>query len=148
MNCSYLIFKAVKFPDTSLYIESSMISKARSLENKIATPLAWEVKLAKLALPPHSDLTTGSISLASLVSESIIILAFFFFRAWIIFALLGFFPIEFGLKDNNLSFEAEVIQVLLESFSFIEKEICCWFFSPKMFWAQTYYNKIQYNYNT
>ena len=32
---------------------------------------------------------------------------------------------EFGLKDNILNFEAEAIQVLLESFPFFEKEICC-----------------------
>ena len=37
-------------------------------------------------------------------------------------ALLGFFPIEFGLNVNSLNFEAEVIQVLLESFSFSIKE--------------------------
>ena len=50
---SYLTFSTVKFPDLSLKIVSSIISITTFLLKKIATPLAFDVKLEKLALPPH-----------------------------------------------------------------------------------------------
>ena len=84
-----------------------MISKAKSFVKRMATPLACEEKLEKLALPPHSAFTSGSISLPILVSDIKMISGLFFFRAWNIFNLLGFFPIEFGLNDIILNFEAD-----------------------------------------
>ena len=114
---SYFTFSTVKFPDLSLKMLSSIISIARFLLKKIATPLACDVKLEKLALPPHSALTKGSISADSRVSEIKITLGFFFLNAIRILVLLGFFPIEFGLKERIFIFEADFV-LLLTKFSF------------------------------
>ena len=117
IKLSYFTFSTVKFPDLSLKIVSSIISIATFLLKKIATPLACEVKLEKLALPPHSALTRGSISADKRVSEIKTTLGFFFLKALRILALLGFFPIEFGLKDRILIFEADTV-LFLTKFSF------------------------------
>ena len=111
---SYLTFSTVKFPDLSLKIVSSIISIATFLLKKIATPLACDVKLEKLALPPHSALTRGSNSADKRVSEIKIILGFFFLNALRILVLLGFFPIKFGLNDRIFIFEADVVLLLVK----------------------------------
>ena len=80
---------------------------AKSFVKNKATPLACEVKLAKLTLPPHSAFTSGSISLPIRVSDNRIILALFFFKTWKTFDLLGFFPMELGLKAMILNLELE-----------------------------------------
>ena len=82
---------------------------AKSFVKNKATPLACEVKLAKLTLPPHSAFTSGSISLPIRVSDNRIILALFFFKTWKTFDLLGFFPMELGLKAMILNLELEGI---------------------------------------
>ena len=110
---SYFAFRTMKLPEASLYIESSIICMAKSFLKRTATPLACDVKLANSAFPPHSAFTADSISEDNLVSDSNIIFAFSFLRAFITFALFGFFPIEFGLKDRSVNLEADVFRLFI-----------------------------------
>ena len=107
-KCSYLKFRAKKFPDGCEKIELSNISAGKSFRKKIAHPRACEEKLAKKHFPPHSDLTSFSISFEIRESEISNISGIFFFIALKNFCLFGVLPIEFGLKLNILKDEAEL----------------------------------------
>ena len=51
------------------------------------------------------------------MSDKRMIFAFFSLKACIILLRFGFFPIEFGLKDKSLNFEAEAKGEFLFNFS-------------------------------
>ena len=129
-----------------------MISKAKFFVKRMATPLACEEKLEKTALPPHSAFTRCSISLLILVSDSRIMLGLFFFKACRTFDLLGFFPIEFGLKAMSLNFEADGSFLFNCSWLFISfyyceyfmKNLCCQFFLRSNFMLNLYFIFIYY----
>ena len=119
MKFSYFTFSTVKFPDLSLKIDSSIISTARFLLKKMATPLAWDVKLEKFAFPPHSALTVGSISADSLVSDIKIMLGFFLSQCLEDFGPFWIFSYWVWIKGQNFDFWGWGCAIIIDYFFFL-----------------------------
>ena len=98
----------------------------------MATPLAWDENELKMHCPSHSSLTTFSIVLQILVSDTKMKLGHFFFMWWKTVLLFGFFPIELALKHNILNFVAEFAPPLRVSCVFT-------LFRRRKFLAQKYF---------
>ena len=92
-------------PSSSFFL--SRTSTGIFLRNRMATPLALEVRLLKQAFPPHSALTVFSIFLGNLVSIRKIMSSSFFFRELKTWRLFGCLPRDLALNDFIFSIEAD-----------------------------------------